>query len=83
MWIIRCGNRLASRHSTSRASLGFEGRSGSGLCLGISLRRGRQSRKSTSRQTVRSKNGSLTLIPAVTQLLPHATDPLFELAVAS
>ena len=32
---------------------------------------------------MRSKNGSFTLIPAVTQLLPHVTDPLLELAVAS
>ncbi len=36
---------------------------------GISLSRGRQRRESTSRQTVRPRNDSLTLIPAVTQLL--------------
>ena len=80
---LRSLNRAASRYRISLASLGFEGRSGSGLCLGISLRRGRQSRKSTSKQTVRSRNGSLTLIPAVTQLVPHASDPLLLLAVAS
>ena len=70
--------------SVALASTGFAGRSGSGLsALAYCGRRGCQSRKSTGRQTVRSRNGSLTQIPTTTQLLPHATAALSELAVAS
>ena len=54
----RAGGRRADRSSPVPA-LALPGRSGSGLsAFAYSLRRGRQSRNRTGRQTVRSRNGS-------------------------